>query len=42
MGSESIASEAEGRWAIESEAMRAKGIIVLGKNIKIQLVSQTY
>ena len=30
MGSESIAHEAE--WAIDSEAMRAKGIIVLVKS----------
>ena len=29
MGSESIAHETE--WAIDSEAMRARGIIVLGK-----------
>ena len=33
MGSESIAHEAEGRlgWAIDSEPMRARGIIVLEK-----------
>ena len=30
MGSESIAHEAE--WAIDSEAMRARGIIVLVKS----------
>ena len=30
MGSESIAHEAEG-WVIDSEAMRARGIIVLVK-----------
>ena len=35
MGSESIAHEAE--WAIDSEAMRARGIIVL---VKFQLVGQ--
>ena len=29
MGSESIAHEAETEWAIDSEAMRARGIIVL-------------
>ena len=32
MGSESIAHEAEGRMAIDSEAMRARGIIVLVKS----------
>ena len=32
MGSESIAHEAEGRGAIDSEAMRAGGIIVLVKS----------
>ena len=32
MGSESIAHEAEGRMAIESEAMRARGMIVLVKS----------
>ena len=32
MGSESIAHEAEGRRAIDSEAMRARGIIVLVKS----------
>ena len=31
MGSESIADEAEG-WAIDSEAMRARGIIALVKS----------
>ena len=31
MGSESIAHEAEG-WVIDSEAMRARGIIVLVKS----------
>ena len=35
MGSESIAAE----WAIDSEAMRARGIIVFSK---IQLVGQKY
>ena len=29
MGSESIAHEAKAEWAIDSEAMRARGIIVL-------------
>ena len=33
MGSESIAHEAE--WAIDSEAMRARGIIVLVKSNKL-------
>jgi len=37
MGSESIAHEAEG--AIDSEAMRARGVIL---NSKIQLVGQKY
>ena len=32
MGSESIAHEAEGRMAIDSEAMRARGMIVLVKS----------
>ena len=34
MGSESIAHEAEGqaKWAVDSEAMRARGIIVLVKS----------
>ena len=32
MGSESIAHEAEGRGAIDSETMRAGGIIVLVKS----------
>jgi len=34
MGSESIAHEAEGSasWAIDTEAMRARGIIVLVKS----------
>ena len=32
MDSESIAHEAEGRMAIASEAMRARGIIVLVKS----------
>ena len=31
MGSESIAQEAE-TWAIDSEAMRARGVIVLVKS----------
>ena len=35
MGSESIAAE----WAIDSEAMRARGIIVFSK---IKLVGQKY
>ena len=34
MGSESIAHEAEAEWAIDSEAMRARGIIVLLKSNK--------
>ena len=38
MGSESIAHEAE--WAIDSEAMRARGIIYCFS--KIQLVGQKY
>ena len=33
MGSELIAHEAE--WAIESEAMRARGIIILVKSNKL-------
>ena len=33
MGSESIAHEAE--WAIDSEAMRTRGIIVLEKSNKL-------
>ena len=32
MGCESIAHEAEGRWTTDSEAMRARGIIVLVKS----------
>ena len=32
MGSESIAHEAEGEWAIDSEAMRARRIIVVVKS----------
>ena len=32
MGSESIAYEGEGQWAIDSEAMRARGIIFLVKS----------
>ena len=32
MSSESIAHEAEAEWAINSEAMRARGIIVLVKS----------
>ena len=32
MGSESIAQEAEAEWAIDSEAMRAREIIVLVKS----------
>ena len=36
MGSESIAHEAEGRMAIDSEAMRLRGIIAF------QLVGQKY
>ena len=39
MGSESIAYEAEGRIGYNSDAMRARGIIVL---FKIQLVGQKY
>ena len=39
MGSESIAHEAEAKWTIDSEPMRARGIIVLRK---IQLVGQKY
>ena len=37
MGSESIAHEAEGRreWAIDSEAIRARGIIILVKSNKL-------
>ena len=33
MGSESVAHEAEGEWGIDSEAMWARGIIVLVKKI---------
>ena len=29
MGSESIAHEAKAEWAIDSEAMRARGIIIV-------------
>ena len=32
MGFESIAHEGEGQWAIDSEAMRARGIIALVKS----------
>ena len=32
MGSESIAHEGKVEWAIDSEAMRARGIIVLVKS----------
>ena len=32
MGTESIAHEAETDWAIDSEAMKARGIIVLVKS----------
>ena len=32
MGSESLDHEAEGQWAIDSEAMRARGIIVSVKS----------
>ena len=32
MGSESITHEASASWAIDSEAMRARGIIVLVKS----------
>ena len=32
MGSESIAHEAEATWAMDSEAMRARGIIILVKS----------
>ena len=32
MCSESIAHEAEGQWAIDSEAKRARGVIVLVKS----------
>ena len=35
MGSESIAHEVEGRMAIDSEAMRARGIIVLVKSSQL-------
>ena len=31
MGSESIAHEAKAEWAIDTEAMRVRGIIVLVK-----------
>ena len=34
MGSESIAHEAEAEWSTDSEAMRARGIIVLVSRIK--------
>ena len=32
MGSESIAHGAEAEWAIDSDAMRARGLIVLVKS----------
>ena len=32
MGSESIAHDAEADWAIDSDAMRARGLIVLVKS----------
>ena len=32
MGSESIADEPKAEWAIDSEALRARGIIVLVKS----------
>ena len=32
MGSESIADEPKAKWAIDSEALRARGIIVLVKS----------
>ena len=32
MGSESIGHEAKAEWAIDSEAMRARGIIALVKS----------
>ena len=32
MGSESIAHEAKAEWAIDTEAMRVRGIIVLVKS----------
>ena len=32
MGSESIAMRPKAEWAIESEAMRARGIIVFAKS----------
>ena len=32
MGSESIAHEAKAEWAIDSEAMRVRGIIALVKS----------
>ena len=35
MGSQSIAREAKAEWAIDSEAMRATGIIVLVKSNKL-------
>ena len=35
MGSESIARETEGEWAIYSEAMRTRGIIVLVESKKL-------
>ena len=40
MGSESVAHEADGRIAIDTEAMKARGIIVLIGTI--QLVDQKY
>ena len=39
MDSESIAHEVEAEWAIDSDAMRARGIIFFSK---IQLVGQKY
>ena len=32
MGSESIAHDVEAEWAIDSDAMRARGLIVLVKS----------
>ena len=32
MGSESIAHEAKAEWAIDTEAMRVRGIIILVKS----------
>ena len=32
MGSESIAHDAEAEWVIDSDAMRARGLIVLVKS----------